>query len=642
MIEAQRYITPEEERTIEGLADKQKLLMEHLKQEAHAQALGTHVEWATRKRTMLDDMENSAKLLGEHGQVAVMNQWRRQFKEMADQIDEQDKWREQYGTSYSQWKRGQNDYENRVQRAVAANIARGHKDGSGFVPLAMTFGVEGPNLLKVGNVEDWGKLPEQKVEPIAGADHVVDQETEEALAGEFDDPADLAGDNDVVPAGEPQSLKERVMAKIFGSPGASPAINDPRWNEQIREYEGRSALGKAIHSNPKEQRDKAIERHVDTKTIPEVKQMLMDRQRDWPKGLTQEAVDKMKPQEHRALVKVIDKRRMDIRGDREQLIVQQAKRETDRAESRRKGVLGKDALVSKNLAHQLQANDEQKWDRRVKRLGDVVGVVKKAVSIVPTIGGTVKDVHELLDWWNHRDEDAADKRSASKASGELKTAREQAAKRNLDIDQTMEDDYGLLSERRRIQLYADAKGISYDLAKQKLGLSDMKSRTEADAEKRTLSVEDLGSKVQTVKKIRDLTVNGTTADTEQHIRQIDRGNKEHDEDRPIDLANKRSRVEHDMVTREQEEQAKQFVLDHAEELYQLDKRLQEAVIAMRAAQTAHQERETALAGWKIVTDAISGTLKTIGGGLAAYAGAPGTMGGMPNLKHMLQSGHGLT
>jgi hypothetical protein len=162
MIEAQRYLTPEEEKEIEGLPEKQRNLMEHLKQEAHAQAVGKHLEWAQSRDDMIKGVLDVADKFGTHGRIAVMRQMQADLKRKTEQMDEDQTLREKYGDTYDDTMKAANKFtqstlagiEQHYVRAVAAG-----KTDIGDAPITVRLGpgtLDSFDLHGVKNMQELG------------------------------------------------------------------------------------------------------------------------------------------------------------------------------------------------------------------------------------------------------------------------------------------------------------------------------------------------------------------------------------------------------------------------------------------------------------------------------------------------------
>jgi hypothetical protein len=415
MIESARYTTPDEEKGIEGFAEKQKGLVEHLKQEAHAQAVGKYADWAMKKKTMMSDLETEASKFGEHGKVSLMNGVTRQLKEMGEKLKEEDAWQEQYGASTARLHRTQNQYLNDVQQAVSHHVMRASESGEAFAPLAMSIGLSGPQLLKSGDPSEWGKLPEHGPE----APMPTDAETQALLDGTFEDAPEVAGDRDALPPEPQPNMMTRILNALVpgrrNPPRELPAMMDARWNEQIKEHQARTAVGKLFHADPAKQREEAIDRVVEARPIGELDQALRDRQRYWPAGMQPEALEKMTGQAKRAMLKSIDKRRAEVGTDRSMLLANKAEQMRKNEADRRKGVFDRDALVSKELVQQQAKANGQKWKDRLDIADRVVKTASKVTKFIPgfdTVKRGILGYHDMKYLWENGDVEANQRRNA--------------------------------------------------------------------------------------------------------------------------------------------------------------------------------------------------------------------------------------
>jgi hypothetical protein len=173
MIENARYLTPDQEKGIEGFAEKQKVLMEHLMEEAQAEAMGKHLEWANQTKDMIKSMSDMAETFGTHGKIVVMRQMEKDMQRKQAELAEAQELREKYGDQYQNV---QNTVKRFAYQAIdgmnseyASHIKSGKVAGE-FKPITMRVGLNGIEAFNIKDVRNVQELREFGPETLANVD----------------------------------------------------------------------------------------------------------------------------------------------------------------------------------------------------------------------------------------------------------------------------------------------------------------------------------------------------------------------------------------------------------------------------------------------------------------------------------------
>jgi hypothetical protein len=207
MIENARYLTPEQEKGVEDFPVKQKALIEHMKNEAQAQAAGKHLEWIQDRDKQIEDMAKAADKFGTHGRIVIMRQIQKDMERKSEDMTDDQILREKYGDQYHAMQRAAQKFTHvaidGMEERYAKHIQSGKTD-SGGMPLTMRIGPGGVEVLhSVHNVQD---LEDYGPEELANVD----------LDEVMPDPVEFEGDQ-VAAAGHegwiPQYSKRRAKSE---------------------------------------------------------------------------------------------------------------------------------------------------------------------------------------------------------------------------------------------------------------------------------------------------------------------------------------------------------------------------------------------------------------------------------------------
>jgi hypothetical protein len=466
MIESERYLTPSEERSIGDFALKQKTLVEHLKEEAHMQAIGKHAEWETKKASFQEDMNKAISNFGLSGQIALMNQVKRQLSAMSDEMKEDDRLRDDFGTTYHNYRKQMFDFNDDIVRSVTNHHKREMENPSGnpYAPFILSLGVNGISRMESMPISEWGKI---NGTPRAAAGN-REQTEEDRKKGKEQDMIDFAVDyglnyEDVQDMLAGKHEDEEVFPEDSFKPKGwfreGKAFMDKSWSTDMKNQDERGSIMKWLTSNPYDTHMSIIKQVHAGKTDEEVMNAITLRRKHIDDTLSDEAIQGMEPQQKRDLLHEAELTRFYKRHAKNLLLMEWTKRRHEKKNAElNKTVNPATSIMTTAMARNQAAYDQESMKGTTSNL-DAVGKVLKGVG-----KGVLKGAGSALSLYAQADAMFGSGAAYKKEKRKLKMERLKSDTTTGIAENTAKQEYarvgGEYKEREKLAKLAEAEATA--------------------------------------------------------------------------------------------------------------------------------------------------------------------------------------